>query len=241
MGAPIDRDSLARGLAALGLGARPGLEGRLAAYLELLEEWNPAYGLVGATGTELVVKHILDSLAPLDLIRGLLLEVAARRDLPGAQPSPEGPLPAGLWIADFGTGAGLPGIPLALALPEVKVSLVDRMGRRIRFLEAAQALLGLSNVEIVESEIERAPGTWDLITFRAFRPFERKLFSKVFAALEPDGFLAAYKGRHEKSREELGAIEGLYANPRLFPLRVPFLDEERCLVALEKAAPGRSR
>ncbi len=237
----IDRELLGQGLAKLGLLA-PGekaadsLAKRLAKYGEEIELWNPAYGLVGANGNELVVKHLLDSLAALGCIREALAGIAAAR-----APARDGivrgaafaPLP--LRLADLGTGAGLPGIPLALALPDVQVSLVERMGRRIRFLENEKVVLGLSNVGLVEREVERVEGSFEILTFRAFRPFERKLFKSVFALCESDGLLVAYKGKRDKAEAELGEIEGLFSSVEIRPITVPFLDEERCLVLLRPA------
>lgn len=220
---------LSRGLEALALPADGPLFSGLSRYGQAIEEWNPAYGLVGAEGDELVTKHLLDSLAPLAEIRARLGAVAAARE-PGAAPDL-----SRLSLADLGTGAGLPGIPLALALPELRVSLVDRMTRRIRFLEAMRDALPLPNVEIVEEQVERAKGSYDLLTFRAFRPFERKLFKRVFALCAPDGFVVAYKGRADRAEAELPEIAGLYASAQVVPVKVPFLDDERCLVVLRPA------
>ncbi|HUW41606.1 MAG TPA: 16S rRNA (guanine(527)-N(7))-methyltransferase RsmG [Rectinemataceae bacterium] len=219
---------LDRGLEALGLPPSGELRDRLSRYIADIEAWNPAYGLVGASGDELVVKHILDSLAAVSLIRALAAEIAAARGSRAAF----GLSPTRLSLADLGTGAGLPGIPLALALGELDVALVDRMGKRIRFLENQKAALGLANVTVVESEVERAPGRYDILTFRAFRPFERKLFTRVFALCESDGMVVAYKGRREKAAAELSEIEGLFSAARIEPITVPFLAEERCLVLL---------
>lgn len=216
----MNHELLSRGLDALGLGAREGLAGRLGRYAEAIEEWNPAYGLVGASGDELVVKHLLDSLAPLAEIERILAAVPAGEER---------------TLVDMGTGAGLPGIPLALAMPDAQVTLLDRMTRRIRFLEAMKERLPLDNAEIMEEQVERARGTWRVVTFRAFRPFERKLFKRVFACCHPDGFVAAYKGKVERARTELPEIEGLYADASIVPVRVPFLEDERCLVLMRPA------
>ena len=233
----IDRNLLASGLAALGLPQEGRLLDGLVRYGEEIELWNPAYGLVGAEGDELVVKHLLDSLAPLSIIRGLLGRIAAARGGPGGRDTGQASFgaafaPAPLRLADLGTGAGLPGIPLALAMPDIEVSLVERMGKRVRFLENEKAALGLANVSIQEREVERAEGRFDLLTFRAFRPFERKLFKRVFALCEPDGFVVAYKGRRDKAEAELPEIAGLYSSAEILPVTVPFLTDERCVVIL---------
>jgi 16S rRNA (guanine527-N7)-methyltransferase len=205
---------LARGLAELGLPASGELFDRLGLYLSEIERLNPSLGLVGASGEELVVKHILDSLAPLGLMKGLLAESDSPR------------------IADLGTGAGLPGIPLALALPQARVALVDRMTRRTDFLRSMLYLIPVDNAEVVEAQVEHARGRYDLVTFRAFRPFERKLFKRVFALCDTDGVVVAYKGKAEKARSELSEIEGLYSSAEIVPIRVPFLEEERCVLVL---------
>jgi len=217
----VSNELLHEGLKLLGLDGRAGLEVGLQRYRAAIEAWNPAYGLVGANGDELVIKHLLDSLAPLTLLEGLFPE---RRE--------------GISLADLGTGAGLPGIPLALAKPDWHISLVDRMTRRINFLKEMQGTLPLLNVDIVEEQVERYRGSHDIVSFRAFKPFERKLFKKVFAACAQDGFVAAYKGKADKARDELAAIEGLYSSADILPLRVPFLEDERCIVLLRPAKKG---
>lgn len=216
----VNIDLLSRGIAALGLDPGQDRLARLARYIEEIELWNPAYGLVKAAGDELVVKHVLDSLAVLPVLRGLGLPLGR--------------------VADLGSGAGLPGIPLAIFLPESAVTLVERMERRVRFLENQKARLGLSNVTISQAEAQRAPdGPYDLVTFRAFRPFsERKLFLSVRKLVKAGGAIAAYKGRLQTAREELAALApdpvlGPWAaRAEVLPLSVPFLEEERCLVIL---------
>jgi len=220
------------GLLELGLPAQGELPARLAAYIEAIEAWNPRYGLVGASGDELIIKHILDSLAPLAHLDRLASEAAKGRA--AGAPRVEAAR-SRTSLADLGTGAGLPGIPLALARPGWDLALIDRMTRRIHFLEEMKKSLPLPNTDIVEAQVEHAKGSFDLVSFRAFRPFERKLFKKVFAVCAPWGFVAAYKGRREKAEAELGEIEGLYDRVEILPVKVPFLDDERCLVVLSPA------
>ena len=190
-------------------------------YIEEIELFNPAYGLVKVKDrNELIVKHILDSLAPVDIIRSLL---------PAA---PE--KPAARQIADVGSGAGLPGIPLAVCLDSAEFTLVERMGRRAGFLRDVQALLGLANVRIEEAEMEKSnPGRFDLVVFRAFRPLEPPILKGLLRLLAPGGILAAYKGRRASIEEEMDIVRGCMALPwDIFPLNVPFLEEERHLVLI---------
>jgi 16S rRNA (guanine527-N7)-methyltransferase len=185
-------------------------------YIDEIERFNPAYGLVSVRSREeLLGRHILDSLAPLGIIAGL----------------PEAGRPASR-IADAGSGAGLPGIPLAAALPGARFTLIERMGRRAGFLRNTVAVLGLGNAEVEEGEMEKAgPGRFDLICFRAFHPLGPRLLRSLFRLLAPGGVLAAYKGRREAVDAEMAASG--WAGPwDCVPCPVPGLEEERCLLLL---------
>jgi 16S rRNA (guanine527-N7)-methyltransferase len=210
------QELLGKGLVALGLEPGGDLFAKLAAYIAEIERLNPKLGLVGASGDELVIKHILDSLAPIGIIRKLLGNRARPR------------------IADLGSGAGLPGVPLALALPDAEVALIDRMTRRTDFLRSLLDLLPLPNVEVIETQVEHTRGDYDLVAFRAFRPFEPKLFKRVFALCGPEGAVIAYKGKAERARAELAVIEGLYSSAEVIPIAVPFLPDERCVVVMRR-------
>jgi 16S rRNA (guanine527-N7)-methyltransferase len=202
----------------------------LTRYIEEIELFNPAYGLVGAkTREDLVTRHILDSLAPLGIILGLLGELFPPGRTGTAERAPR--------IADVGSGAGLPGIPLAIALPEARITLIERMGRRAGFLRNTVAVLGLNNAAVEEVEMEQAgPGRFDLLCFRAFRPLEPPVIRTLRGLLAPGGIIAAYKGRLETIRAEMEAA-GDWAGPwDSLPCPVPGLAEERHLVALRGPA-----
>jgi 16S rRNA (guanine527-N7)-methyltransferase len=197
-------------------------------YIAEIEYFNPAFGLVGAKDRrELIIKHILDSLAPLGIIRRLLEEQQQAENAAWAP-----------WIADIGSGAGLPGIPLAIALPKVSLALIERMGRRANFLRNTQAALGLGNVIIEEGEMEkigRKPvmaGRFSLITFRAFRPLDIKILKALFRFCGRGGKLAAYKGRAEKIKTEMAALAEPVRRWEMLPCPVPMLNEERHLLVI---------
>jgi 16S rRNA (guanine527-N7)-methyltransferase len=202
-------------------------------YMAEIERFNPAYGLVGAKDRrELTVKHILDSLAPLGIIYRLLKQ--------GPEGTGQTPCPGegSGKIADAGSGAGLPGIPLAISLPDCRFTLIERMGRRAGFLRNTLAVLALANAETEEKETERAaPGRFRLITFRAFRPSEPAILKGLFRLLAPGGVLAAYKGRRDKIEAEMLTAEKLTGGWEALPCPVPFLDEERHLVIIRPAHP----
>jgi 16S rRNA (guanine527-N7)-methyltransferase len=187
----------------------------LTAYIGEIELFNSAYGLVGADNTEdLVIRHILDSLAPAGIIARLLAETG------------------GVKAADAGSGAGLPGIPLAITLPEYNFTLIEKMGRRAGFLLNTTAVLKLSNVTVEEKELEKIPKElFNLVTFRAFKPIEQNLLKTLFGICADGGIIAAYKGKREKINEEMGFYKGQW---EAIPCPVPFLDEERHLLVIRK-------
>lgn len=213
-----DNGLLDDGLSKLGLHHK-GLSPLLQKYIEEIELFNPAYGLVKVKDRrELIVKHILDSLTPLEIIKQLL------DDKQGS-----------IEIADAGSGAGLPGIPLSFCLPQAEFTLIERMGRRAGFLRDCTAVLGIKNTRIEETDMEKAAeGRFDTTVFRAFRPLEPAILKGLLRLLKPQGFLAAWKGRLENAREEM--LSAVKTFPQLkweiFPVAVPFLEEERCLVII---------
>jgi len=196
-------------------------------YITEIELCNPALSLVGTNDRqELIVRHILDSLAPL----GLMTRIITKHNTPPARR---------LQIADVGSGAGLPGIPLAIVMPDAEFTLIERKGRRAGFLRNTQTALDLSHVTVEEAEMEKAqPGRFDVVTFRAFKPLEPKIVKKLLRLCGEGGVLAAYKGRREKTDDEIAALEtarkqGNTLVWEIFPCSVPFLDEERHLVLIK--------
>jgi len=227
------RSLLARGLATLNLDVGDEKINTLLRYIGQIETWNPAFGLVNASGDDLLIKHILDSLAPWYLLKGLLEECDRSPAIIA-----EG---RRATLSDIGTGAGLPGIPLSIILGDRKLRLIERMSKRISFLESQKALLRLDNVEIVESELEKAPGPLDIVVFRAFRPFsELKLFKILWNNLTPGGALFAYKGKLLNAKIEVSELakdpllSGPFSRAEILPVWVPFLEEERCVVIVRK-------
>jgi 16S rRNA (guanine527-N7)-methyltransferase len=203
-------------------------------YLAEIELFNDAYGLVSARNREdLVVRHILDSLSPL----GIIVRALAGTGMPA--------------IADAGSGAGLPGIPLAVCLSPLRaaVTLIDRMGRRAGFLRNTLAVLRLPGLEAEEAEIEKARGgRFDMVVFRAFRPLQPAIYRALARLLRTGdgdssgGILAAYKGRTGSVAGEMRALEQSLKKeeaPRSWeapPCPVPFLNEERCLLLIQPPA-----
>ena len=216
---------------------------QLTRYINEIELFNSAYGLVGTNNTEeLIIKHILDSLAPLGIISHILSSLprayaspceslSSRTSQTEASPSPCDPL-IQYNAADAGSGAGLPGIPLSIAMPRCHFSLIERMGRRAGFLHNTKAALSLSNISVEECEIEKAAsGRFDLVTFRAFKPLDPKTLKTLFKLCAPRGIIAAYKGKIEKIEAEMSSLAD-NTKWEAIPYAVPFLEEKRHMLVI---------
>jgi 16S rRNA (guanine527-N7)-methyltransferase len=183
---------------------------RLAAYLTLLERWNRAYNLTAVREPEaMVVRHLLDSLSILPWLEGSR-------------------------VLDVGSGAGLPGIPLAVARPEYEFCLLDSNGKRTRFLTQAAAELRLPNVSVVRSRVEdyRPVTLFNSVVSRAFATLA-ELVADAGRLCALTGRLLAMKGVFPD--DELACLPPAYRVVGVYPLRVPHLDAERHLVHLEPA------
>ncbi len=194
---------LKTGLSQLGL-AQPPLESQLLAYLDELERWNAAYNLTAVRDRdEMVTRHLLDSLVVLPHVSGRVLDV--------------------------GSGAGLPGIPLALANPQLQVTLLDSNGKKARFMRQVKRVLKLPNIEIVQSRVQNYQPLlpFDRVISRAFSSLSD--FIKVCARLVSlEGTLLAMKGRLDpKEMSEIPADVRLIETKKLI---VPGLNEERHLI-----------
>jgi 16S rRNA (guanine527-N7)-methyltransferase len=209
------RQRLGAGLAALRLDLPDAIVARLLDYVALLHRWNATYNLSAVRDpAEMVTRHLLDSLA---------IE----------------PYVAGATLADLGTGAGLPGIPLAIVAPERAVTLVDSNGKKTRFLRAAVRELRLANVSVAEARVEAVQGRFDCITARAFATLADML-AWGGHLLAPGGRWLALKGRHPQ--DEIDALPSGFAVEAVVPLVVPGLEAERHVVIIRgSGADGPDR
>ncbi len=214
------------------------LEQKMDSYIKILQEYNAKFDLINTDSyDEIAVRHILDSLSGAskvaELCSGLIQNSGVDLAL-GVQ---------SLLLADIGSGAGLPGIPLAAAFPSLQFTLVERMTKRCAFLVHCADELKLNNVTVEENQAERLEQKrFDLCVFRAFRPLDKKMLKVLRRILKDGGKLAAYKARSEKIAEEMEALEGSKPKYVVEPLTVPFLTEnageskerERNLVIIER-------
>jgi len=182
---------------------------RLQQLLDELERWNRTYNLTAITKREdMVTHHLLDSLAV----------------------SPE---LQGTTIADVGTGAGFPGLPLAVLNPERRFTLIDSAGKKIRFVSHVAHALGLTNVEALHVRVEslRPEKPFDTVVTRAFAPLPEML-EKVAPLCGPATHVLAMKGKWP--REEIAAIPVGWRVVRSRDLVVPGLKESRCAILLTR-------
>lgn len=203
-------DILVAGLAELSLDLNTSQIERLLAFIALIEKWNKAYNLTAVRERQaMVALHLLDSVAILPHLQGLR-------------------------IADIGTGAGLPGIPLAICRPDWEFVLLDANSKKTRFVQQAILELKLPNVQVQHQRVE---------LFQPKQPFDT-VVSRAFAAmpdilnlcrhlLAPQGWLVAMKG--QAPHDELSELALQYD---VIPVRVPGIDAERCLVRLQGKLHG---
>lgn len=180
-------------------------------YINEIILFNSAYNLTNTSDyDEIVVNHILDSLSAMKKIQSL-----------ADQFSPEERV-----IGDIGSGGGLPGIPLAAALPQYRFVLVERMDKRCAFLENCIALLGLKNASVMKKEAEKVPaGYFSVATFRAFRPLDKKMTKTLLSLIRNGGYLAAYKAKACSIAAEMEGIKDIVPEYRTENLIVPFLTD----------------
>jgi 16S rRNA (guanine527-N7)-methyltransferase len=196
---------LAEGLSALAIPSTAAQRDQLLALLALLEKWNRVYNLTSiGNPRDRVALHLLDSLAVLPYLRGSR-------------------------VLDVGTGAGFPGIPLAVFKPNSEFVLVDSNSKKTRFVQQAVIELGLANVRVEQTRIEafEAGEGFDVITSRAFASLVDFL-AGTRRLLKPGGIILAQKGRLED--DELGRLRGV--TTELIRLDIPGVDAERHLVAI---------
>ncbi len=202
-------DRLRTGLAAMHIDATPELITQFMHLLRLLDKWNRAFNLTAVRDpAEMVARHILDSLS-------------AR------------PFLSGVSVLDAGTGAGFPGLPLALVEPRRHFTLLDSGGKKIRFVRHVLGELALDNVIVEQSRVEafEPADLYDVVISRAFSSlgvFVRRCGGLVATG----GCLLAMKGRYPES--ELAGVPGTWKVTDIVRLEVPGLSGERHMVVMRR-------
>lgn len=204
---------LQEGAAALGIPLAPEELARYARYEQELSDWNQRMNLTATTDPrEIAVKHILDSLTCFCAVS----------------------VDAGTRVLDVGTGAGLPGIPLAVVLPDRHFVLLDSSAKKIRFVTQAIAELGLANAQAVQSRVQdfRPVRLFDTVVSRAFASIASMVEAAAHLCSE-QGRLLAMKGAYPQA--ELEAVPAGFKITDVQALRVPGLeDAQRHVVCIER-------
>jgi 16S rRNA (guanine527-N7)-methyltransferase len=202
----MSQNVLAAGLADLGLNVPDSAQQKLLAFRDLLLKWNKTYNLTALRDpAQAISHHLLDSLAILPQLDGGNL-------------------------LDVGSGGGLPGIPLAIARPELQICMVDTVQKKTTFLQQAVIELGLKNVTVNHARVEEMQGQYAQITSRAFA--ELGLFvSLTRHLLAPNGRWLAMKGI--RPDDELKGLSADIVVEAIIPLTVPGLGAERHLIILK--------
>lgn len=214
---------LRAGCRALGLDLQDAQAARLLDYLDLIRKWNAVYNLTAIrTLPRMLVEHLFDALAA-------LAPLAQR--LPGARQSGA----PTLGVVDVGSGAGLPGIPIAIAWPHAHVHLVEPIGKKAAFLRQCALALGLPNLHVHEMRVEdlRLADPPDLIICRAFASLADFLAASAHLSAAST-LVCAMKGVAPVA--EIAALGAAWAPPEVVPVAVPGLDAARHLVLLRRAA-----
>ncbi len=206
---PSLAESLAQGVAALHLNVSAEARADLLAFIALMDKWTRVYNLTAVRSRrEMLSRHVFDSLAVVPHIQG-----------------PR--------VLDVGSGAGLPGIPLAIVLPDVHFTLLDSVAKKTRFMVQAVGELGLGNVAVEHSRVQSyEPGpVFDTVISRAFSDINQ-FISLAGQLCRPGGQLLAMKGRDPE--RELSALPAGFEVTAITAFSVPGLDEARCVVALRR-------
>ena len=208
------QDQLARGLAVMEVDLEQGKQEKLLAFLGLLNKWNRAYNLTAVRDeAQMVSRQLLDSLSIL-------------------------PWVTTDHVLDVGAGGGLPGIPLAITLPDRRFTLLDSNGKKTRFLNQCVLELGLDNVQVIHGRAEdcRPPQPFTQISSRAFTALEN-LVHWCEGLLANEGEFLAMKGQFPD--DEVAALPAGWQVKSSHSLDVPDADGERHLLVVARAADSR--
>jgi 16S rRNA (guanine527-N7)-methyltransferase len=210
---------LRQGLIALGLALTDVQVNRLLDYLALIQKWTKVYNLTAVRDpAEMLTHHLLDSLAVMASLRRQVVAVAPTDSQASA---------SGLRLLDVGSGAGLPGVVIAICCPEITVHCVDTVAKKAAFIQQVAVTLKLSNLRGVHARVESLTDKYQVISSRAFASLV-DFTNWSTNALAEQGVWMAMKGKHPA--DEIAALPTTVNVFHVEQLAVPGLDAERCMV-----------
>jgi 16S rRNA (guanine527-N7)-methyltransferase len=199
---------LQAGMLQMQIDATEEAQQKLISFVDLLAKWSKVYNLTTVREPEhIVTQHILDSLSLLPYLQNTKI------------------------VLDVGTGAGLPGIPLAIMRPDISFKLLDSQRKKINFVQHVITSLQLSNVTALHERVETLPADLevDMIVSRAFSSL-KDFVSSIATVVRIDSKIIAMKGRIEQAEVESLQLSSGFKLERIETLSVPGLNAERCLV-----------
>ena len=204
----------------MGVDLLPAQQEQLQRYLALVQKWNKVYNLTALRDpADMLTHHVFDSLSAIAPLQRQL----------GAMG-----LPTGGRLLDVGSGAGLPGVVMAICCPGLSVACVDTVGKKAAFVQQVALELRLPNLRGVHARVESLTEQFDVVSSRAFASLvDFTTWSR--AALAPHGVWLAMKGKHPA--DEIAALPTDVAVFHVEQLHVPALDAERCIVWLNRPIP----
>ena len=209
------RQVLEEALPALGIALHADQVSALLAYMDLIQKWTKVYNLTAVRDpAEMLTHHLLDSLAMIAPLRRQLVDTSAP-----------------LRLLDVGSGAGLPGIVIAICCPDMTVHCVDTVGKKAAFIQQVAVTLKLPNLRGVHARVESLTDQYDVVSSRAFASLV-DFTSWSVGALAEQGVWLAMKGKHPG--EEIAALPVGVEVFHVEQLVVPGLDAERCIVWMRK-------
>jgi 16S rRNA (guanine527-N7)-methyltransferase len=199
--------------------------GQLLDYLDLIQKWTKVYNLTAVRNpAEMLTHHLLDSLAIIAPLRAKLVELQAAA---GAAPAVAKPQ----RLLDVGSGAGLPGVVIAICCPELRVDCVDTVAKKAAFIRQVAATLRLPNLQGLHARVESLTEPYDVISSRAFASLV-DFTNWSSSALAEQGVWMAMKGKNPV--DEVAALPATVEVFHVEQLVVPGLDAERCLLWIRK-------
>ena len=209
------RQVLEQALPALGIALHADQITALLAYMDLIQKWTKVYNLTAVRDpSEMLTHHLLDSLAVIAPLRRQTADKAAP-----------------IRLLDVGSGAGLPGIVIAICCPDITVHCVDTVGKKAAFIQQVAVSLKLPNLRGVHARVENLTDQYDIVSSRAFASLV-DFTSWSAGALAEQGVWMAMKGKHP--RDEMTALPAGVEVFHVEQLAVPGLDAERCIVWMRK-------